>query len=243
VSCPIGPSCASCARNWARGRVITGFHGFSIDHYGPTGISVPPWSFVRGSPGNLRRAATWRGPLVRSGRHPVARSASVHQADTAGIRARRARCGRAGRAIAPDWRSAAPQSSSVLWPKYSGSGGTPTIARPAREVARLPGAMLWNEVQVVEYFGEAAPRVARVVEEVRADDMAPDAPSRFAARAASACARAPTAISSMLLTPRTRRDESPAPSRRGTRGCDGRSCSGGRHDRARAIRELHAERA
>ena len=45
------------------------------------------------------------------------------------------------------------------------------------KIPGLPGAGLRDLVEVVEVLGEAAPRVADVVEEVRADDVAPESPA------------------------------------------------------------------
>src|SRR3989454_5796393 len=50
------------------------------------------------------------------------------------------------------------------------------------EVARLPRAVLGNIVEVVEVLGEAPPRVADVIEEVRADDVTSETPPRLPAR-------------------------------------------------------------
>src|SRR5262249_32669392 len=45
----------------------------------------------------------------------------------------------------------------------------------------LPVTLLCDVIEVVEVLGEAPPRVARVVEEVRPDDVTADSPSRRAA--------------------------------------------------------------
>src|SRR5881628_173946 len=60
---------------------------------------------------------------------------------------------------------------------------TPTVERVRLgEVARLPRALLGNVVEVVEVLREAPPGVADVIEEVRADHVTAESPSRLAAR-------------------------------------------------------------
>src|SRR5207248_5090760 len=68
-------------------------------------------------------------------------------------------------------------------PEVVGHRRPPAIERVAlRKIARPPGALLGDVVEVVEVLGERAPRVADVIEEVRADDVAAEAPARLPAR-------------------------------------------------------------
>src|SRR3989338_7639629 len=78
------------------------------------------------------------------------------------------------------------------------AGWAPAEERVALgEVAWLPRARLGDVVEVVVVLGEASPRVAHVVEKVRADDVADEAP---APRPAASIRCAPIAISSTLPT-------------------------------------------
>src|SRR5262245_51804582 len=62
--------------------------------------------------------------------------------------------------------------------KVVGNGRPPAIEGVlGGKVPRLPGAVLGDVVEVEEVLREAAPRVAVVVEEVRADHVAAHAPA------------------------------------------------------------------
>src|SRR5215471_5643228 len=61
-------------------------------------------------------------------------------------------------------------------------GRAPAIERVFfGEISRLPRAVLGDEIEIVEVFGEAPPRIPSIVEEIRADDVASDAPAGLAA--------------------------------------------------------------
>src|SRR6266849_1653737 len=64
-------------------------------------------------------------------------------------------------------------------PEVVGHRRPPAVEGVAlRKIARLPGAPAFGDVvEVVEVLGERPPRVADVIEEVRADDVTAEAPA------------------------------------------------------------------
>src|SRR5262245_59929472 len=76
---------------------------------------------------------------------------------------------------------AAPLSSALqlaIAAEVLGHRWAPAIERIGfGEVAGLPGARLRDVIEVVVVLGPRAPWIARVVEEVRADDVAAQAPT------------------------------------------------------------------